>query len=163
MVMKSPKEPGCLSMYGVLAGIPINGKTHLSSDQRVEARKEAVFGCEGTTLQPVAIWECKKKLPWSFTYSLSPTVLAKMIQCFDWNGANSGINMEEKAGIALLRPHPLACHPAVRLSPFPSLRTFSLLFLVLVQNVKHKAHRTRKALQGYRKKLQGTIVRSLWI
>ncbi|MBA0820760.1 hypothetical protein Gohar_019534 [Gossypium harknessii] len=29
MVMKSPKEPGCLSMYGVLAGIPINGKTHL--------------------------------------------------------------------------------------------------------------------------------------
>ncbi|MFQ6655305.1 hypothetical protein Gotur_025922, partial [Gossypium turneri] len=39
------------------------------SDQRVEARKEAVFGCEGTTLQPVAIWECKKKLPWSFTSS----------------------------------------------------------------------------------------------
>ncbi|PPR87319.1 hypothetical protein GOBAR_AA33369 [Gossypium barbadense] len=53
-----------------------------------------------------------------------PTVLGIMVQCFDWkvrDGANGTVNMEEKAGMTLLRAHPLVCHPVTRLSPFPAL------------------------------------------
>ncbi|XP_039061722.1 cytochrome P450 93A3-like [Hibiscus syriacus] len=62
----------------------------------------------------------------SLALLLVPTVLGRLIQCFDWkvgDGENEdcGVNMEEKAGITLLRAHPLVCHPVARL-PFPSVR-----------------------------------------
>ncbi|XVE61225.1 hypothetical protein DITRI_Ditri06bG0022400 [Diplodiscus trichospermus] len=60
----------------------------------------------------------------SLALQVVPTVLGIMIQCFDWkvgDGANGAVNMEEKAGLTLLRAHPLVCHPMARLSPFPSI------------------------------------------
>lgn len=60
----------------------------------------------------------------SLALQVVPTVLGIMIQCFDWkvrDGANGTVNMEEKAGMTLLRAHPLVCHPVTRLSPFPAV------------------------------------------
>ncbi|XWS59215.1 hypothetical protein CRYUN_Cryun08bG0102400 [Craigia yunnanensis] len=60
----------------------------------------------------------------SLALQVVPTVPGIIIQCFDWNvgdGANGTVNMEEKAGMTLLRAHPLVCHPVARLSPFPSV------------------------------------------
>lgn len=60
----------------------------------------------------------------SLALQVVPTVLGIIIQCFDWkvgDGANGTVNMEEKAGMTLLRAHPLVCHPVARLSPFPSV------------------------------------------
>ncbi|KAL4388655.1 hypothetical protein GQ457_09G002310 [Hibiscus cannabinus] len=51
-----------------------------------------------------------------------PTMLGRLIQCFDWKvgDGEDGVSMEEKAGLTLLRAHPLVCHPLPRL-PFPPL------------------------------------------
>ncbi|XWS56217.1 hypothetical protein CRYUN_Cryun09bG0067200 [Craigia yunnanensis] len=60
----------------------------------------------------------------SLALQVVPTVLGIIIQCFDWkvgDGANDTVNMEEKAGMTLLRAHPLVCYPVARLSPFPSV------------------------------------------
>ncbi|KAK8594554.1 hypothetical protein V6N13_015476 [Hibiscus sabdariffa] len=59
----------------------------------------------------------------SLALLLVPTVLGRLIQCFDWKVGDGeddecGVSMEEKAGITLLRAHPLVCHPLPRL-PFP--------------------------------------------
>ncbi|XP_021283128.1 3,9-dihydroxypterocarpan 6A-monooxygenase-like [Herrania umbratica] len=59
----------------------------------------------------------------SLALQVVPTVLGIIIQCFDWkvDGQNDTVNMEEKAGMTLLRAHPLVCYPMARLSPFPSI------------------------------------------
>ncbi|XVE61224.1 hypothetical protein DITRI_Ditri06bG0022300 [Diplodiscus trichospermus] len=60
----------------------------------------------------------------SLALQVVPTVLGILIQCFDWkvgDGASGTVNMEEKAGMTLLRAQPLVCHPVARLSPFPSI------------------------------------------
>ncbi|KAK8508353.1 hypothetical protein V6N12_019532 [Hibiscus sabdariffa] len=92
----------------------------------LETRKEPVSRREGTTFQLVAIREWKKKLPPGASLALQvvPTIIGIMIQCFDWkvgDGEDGTVNMEEKAGVTLLRAHPLVLHPVTRLSPFPSV------------------------------------------
>ncbi|KAJ1377813.1 Cytochrome P450 [Sesbania bispinosa] len=51
-----------------------------------------------------------------------PTILAAMIQCFEWKfgGAdhNGTVNMEEKPAISLPRAHPLICVPVARFNHF---------------------------------------------
>ncbi|KAJ1409909.1 Cytochrome P450 [Sesbania bispinosa] len=50
-----------------------------------------------------------------------PTILAAMIQCFEWKvgGADNGtVNMEEKPAISLPRAHPLICVPVARFNHF---------------------------------------------
>ncbi|KAK6232264.1 hypothetical protein SCA6_002337 [Theobroma cacao] len=59
----------------------------------------------------------------SLALQVIPTVFGIIIQCFDWkvDGVNDTVNMEEKAGLTLVRAHPLVCHPVARPSPFPSI------------------------------------------
>ncbi|KAK6244107.1 hypothetical protein QUC31_010516 [Theobroma cacao] len=59
----------------------------------------------------------------SLALQVIPTVFGIIIQCFDWkvDGENDTVNMEEKAGLTLVRAHPLVCHPVARPSPFPSI------------------------------------------
>ncbi|KAK8515133.1 hypothetical protein V6N13_122125 [Hibiscus sabdariffa] len=60
----------------------------------------------------------------SLALQVVPTILGIMLQCFDWkvgDGEDGSVNMEEKAGVTLLRAHPLILHPVTRLSPFPSV------------------------------------------
>ncbi|KAK9291046.1 hypothetical protein L1049_009230 [Liquidambar formosana] len=52
------------------------------------------------------------------------TILASMIQCFEWkvgDGKNNATNMDEGAGGTLRKAHCLVCVPVARLNPFPQI------------------------------------------
>ncbi|PRQ44545.1 putative 3,9-dihydroxypterocarpan 6A-monooxygenase [Rosa chinensis] len=56
----------------------------------------------------------------SLALQVVQTMLAAMIQCFEWKVPNGTVDMEEGPGLTLPRAHPLVCVPVARLNPFPS-------------------------------------------
>lgn len=58
----------------------------------------------------------------SLALQLIQTMLAALIQSFEWKAASGAakVDMAEKAGLTLPRSEPLVCVPLARLDPFPS-------------------------------------------